>query len=188
MKTPQVIRIGNREYTVRPFEQYVLQFLAAIYVERNGETTLNNTLDSLAPLLEVVVEDVCPELSEWVGFNRAAQLYFWKGDLNQLAELVGELTACHFRWQLGEMQEKGLEDSEGYTETSRKLKDTLEQLKLLREDNNPTLSVPAGESDEPIWGILSEVNTPTLSVPAGDDPESLEALKAKVAAMEAANR
>jgi hypothetical protein len=62
------------------------------------------------------------------------------------------------------MQEMGLEDSEGYAEISGKLRETLEHLKLLREEDSP------------------------ISVPAGDDPESLEALKAKVAAMEAANR
>lgn len=163
MKTPQVIYVGGRRYTVQPFEQYVLQFLAAIYVKRNGEAVLNNTLDSLAPLLEVVVEDVCPELSERVGFNRAAQVYFWKGDLNQLAEMIGELTACHFRWQIQEMDAKGLDA----TAMKAELEETVKHLKLLREDEG-----------------LESVVQPVVNI---RQIEALEELKAKVAALEAAN-
>lgn len=169
MKTPQVIMVGNRQYTVNPFEQYVLQFLAAIYTQRNGEAVLQNTLDSLAPMLEVVVEEVCPEIQEKIGFNRASGIYFWKRDLTELAEMVGGLMACHFRWQIQEFQDKGLGDSEDCLSTVRQLNETVRQLQILRES------------------AIAPMPPVVVQNSSAQSGETLEELKAKIAALEAAN-
>lgn len=171
MKTPQTITVGNRQYTVNPFEQYVLQFVTKIYTQTDGQLSFNNTLESLAPLLEVLVEEVCPEMTDKVGFNRALSIYFWKGSEVEVAEMVGGLVACHYRWQIQEFERRKLSGSKECLAAVQELNNINHQLQILREEEPP---------------VIEPVTRPTFQNDPDLKTETLEELKAKIAALEAA--